>query len=470
MGRDQGHAAPTPSDALPRGGTLAVPHVVTTAGRINNSSRAYSQRMDTALQYNRDNAERMLDDPVISTCLRIRAGTTALLTWTVKPEDPENQLEVDAAAECEKHLRRIPRFVETHRWLLFNGLWCGRSGAQVRYGWTPDEKPLWSPNWTRIVHGDKLAYKWDGRVGIAVQSASALRNHCQTEMVDSFPVYFLNDEERDCMIVHRCFSEDVSYWQTIQSGAIEGRGLRHYLYWIWVLKCEVWKMSLDFLQWFAKGLMVYYFEHGNVEHQNAVEEWVNKQNGNSALMFPVFRDANNNPFTKPVERFDVSSANPQFLQSLIVNYFDDLIKFTILHQSGTTSAIQGGLGSAVAEAHETTYDAIVKLDALMLQDTYTTDLVGPWYRQNKPGIAPGKFEFSVDTPNAQAMVEAAQGIVGMGGSVPMEPILEAAGIPAATKGQTILGGPQPSQPAAVGALPDGVPAVGAGDDGQQPVS
>jgi phage gp29-like protein len=216
--------------------------------------------------------------------------------------------------------------------------------------------------------------------------------------------------------------------------------------------------------------MVYYFESGNADHQAAVEEWVNKQNGSAAMLFPVFRDQNNNPFTKPVERFDVSSANPQFLQNLIVNYFDDLIKFTILHQSGTTSAIPGGLGSAVAEAHETTFDALVKMDALMLQDTYTSDLVGPWYRQNKPGIAPGKFEYNIDTPNAQSMVETAQAVVSMGGSIPMEPILSAAGIPAATKGQTILGGPQPSQPAAVGAIPDGTPMVGAGDDGSQPVS
>jgi hypothetical protein len=255
----------------------------------------------------------------------------------------------------------------------------------------------------------------------------------------------------------------------LQAGAIEGVGLRHFLYWIWVLKNEIWRMSLDFLQWFAKGLMVYYFESGNDEHLQQVKEWVETQNGDSAMLFPVFRDRANNPFPRPVERFDVSTANPQFLQALITNYFDDLIKFTILHQSATTGAVNTGLGSGVAEAHENTFDVTcAKMDATALADTWTCDLVRVMYRENHPGIPPGRWVYSIDQPNSQAMLDGAKTIVELGGSVPMEPIMEASGIPLITKGDTVLGGPQPSQPAAVGALPDNMPALGDAS-GQQPV-
>ena len=61
----------------PQNSYFAVPQVVTTAGLYNTHARAFSTRWDEALRWNREDARRMLNDPVIKPCLNIRSSTVA---------------------------------------------------------------------------------------------------------------------------------------------------------------------------------------------------------------------------------------------------------------------------------------------------------------------------------------------------------------------------------------------------------
>jgi hypothetical protein len=468
-GRAPQPAARQDANGLPRGGTYPLPHPATFGAQINATKRAYSQRFDESLRYSRTDADRMRIDPVISTCLDVRAFTTSLLPWSIKPEDEADPLQKAAAEDTMRLVRRLPRIVETFRWLNYDGVFSGKSGSFIRFGWGVDRK--WQPTAARPVLGDKLAYKWDGTVGVSVRTGEV--PGVRVDYLDSTPVYWLTEEERECMVVHRQFAEDTDYLRSLGAGAIHGIGLRQKLYWVWKLKQEIWKMSLDFLQWFAKGLMVYYFESGNDEHLKAVAEWVEKQDGNSAMLFPVVTSpgADGKPyFQKPVERFDVSNASPAFLQSLITDYFDDLFRFIILHQSGTTAQMATGLGSGQSQAHETTFDAVVKMDAICLGETLSLDLLRPMYRANHPGVPFGRWEFAIETPNVAQALETARTIVELGGSVSQENLEETGGVPKAKSTDTILGGPAANQPMAVGAQPDGVPMVSGDQSGQQPVS
>lgn len=469
-GGDLGPPSPQEVKAIPNGAAFVTPHLTSFSGQFGTNARAYSQRFDEAMTYNRENAFRMRHDPLISTCLTVRATPVSLLTWTLEADDPDDQVQADAAKRQEKLLKLMPCFEEWHKWLVEDGLFIGRSGLRTRWAWTaPDAngRQMIYPTAAQPITGDKLGFKWDGTVGIAVSSSFV---NAQVEFLDTSPYYFLTREERESVVVHRCYSEDRDFFRPWQAGAINGVGLRDKLYHFWSLKAQIWMMSMDHLRYWARGLTVYYVEHGNQVHADAVADFINKQDGSAAMLYPVFRDPQTNApyFQKPIERFDASTASPAFMQNLVTGYFDDLIRFTILHQTLTTNTADTGLGSGVAQAHQGTNENRVKLDAVMLQNTYTRDLVGPMYRVNEPGIPPARFVFSIDSPNVQQMLDTAQAIVGMGGSVAAEPLMEAGGLPAVKSNQTILTQVQPQSPTAVGAIPTNDPMMG--QDGQQPVA
>lgn len=472
QGREQPKPQPVAPVAAPvGGGVFPVPHFATFSGTIGGAARAYSIRFDEALRNSRENAWRMRLDPMIDACLERRACPTALLPFSIKPEDEEDPVQVEAAKRQEQLLKRLPRFVELKRWLLKEGLFVGRAGAQIAYGWTTttDPRQMCHPVRYNLINGDKIQFKWGGEVGIAV-SAGQMGGHPQVEYLDGMPCYFVTPDERQSLIVHRAFSEDADFFRPLYAGAINGSGLRAKLYWLWAMKSQLWGMTIDFLRWFAKGLMVYYFEYGNETHLNAIKDYVQKQDGNTDLLYPVFpgRDGTG-VYAKPLERFDAGTASPAFLQELITSYLDDLMRFIILHQSLTTSTAPTGLGSGVAQAHQTTFDELVKMDACMLDETITQDILTVMYRTNEPGIPCGRFVSQVDSPNVQQLMDAAQTIVALGGSVPQKPLTEAAGIPEAKNGDTILSNVRPQQPAAVGAVPDGQPVATAQGSDQPPV-
>lgn len=469
QGGDLGPPSPQDPDGLPRGGVPPVPYMATYSGQYLTNSRAFSTRFDTATQCSRENARLMRWDPVISGCLEVRSTPVSLLTWTLEPADPEDPRQMDAAKRQEDLLRKLPRFVEGHRWLLVEGLFVGRAGLQTRWSWTPRDpdtgKQMIYPSAVTPVAGDKLGFKWDGRVGIAVSASFASG---QVEPLDGASFYFLTREERESLIVHRAFSEDSDYFRPQMAGSIAGSGLRGKLFYLWSLKAQVWALAMEYIRLFSLGQLYVFFEHGNAAHRDAIKEHMEAQDGKHILMLPVFRDpTTGQAYENPLHRIDASTASPAFLQSILTGYFDDLIKFNILFNTLTTGIGPTGLGSGVAEAHEGVAEQRIKLDACMLQETYTQDLVLPMYRVNEPGIPPARFVFSIDSPNVQQMLDTARVIVDMGGSIPQEPLLEAGGIPAAKQGDTILTQVQPQSPAAVGATPSNDPMIGQG--GQQPL-
>lgn len=448
-----------PLDILgqPRGNArFPFPHVGTFGGQAGWSNRSYLPYHDEAVAHSMANAGAMRLDPVIDTGMRLRTYPTSLLSLHVEPDDDESPYEVERARKAERNLQHLPGFLFAKHWLLDDGIFTGKSAVKVRWEATQKRDRLYHlPTAFEPVSGDKLVFKWSGQLGVLVGG----NYPGPTEAVPGGGgrAYFLTPEEREQMIVFQFEPADVSYWNPQKAGAIKGLGLRDKLYWFWALKQRVWGMSMDFLQWFAQGLTVYYFRNGNAEHATAVRNWVEAQQGQSALLFPWF--VGNEQGFKPIERFEASTASPAFLQSLVTEYFDRIIKELILGQTLTSGTAPTGLGSGVASAHQTTFDQIVKYDAVALGECLTRDLLGPYYRFNEPGVPCGRIVIDVDDPNAQGMIENAKAIIDMGGSVPMEPLIEAGGIPQTKPGQTVLSNLQPMQPAAAGGIPQGTPVV-----------
>ncbi len=469
-------ALPVDPRGLPPGGII-VPPQYTFNALTNSQAQAFQIRFDTALRSSRENAWRMRLDAMVDSCLEVRVTPTALLPVSVKPWDDTDPQQVAAAKRQEKLLSRIPRLAEMRRWLLKEGLFVGRAGAQITYDWIRDNatgRMMCYPDGFRLLNGDKLQFAWDGRAGIAINSGSPLMSHDSTVMLDGFPVYFPDPTERLGLVVHRCYSEDADYYRPFFGGSIHGVGLRSKLYWVWALKTQLWQMGVDFLRWFSRGLTVYYYEHGNEAHLQAIQDAIQRQDGSSSIMYPVFGELagrDGKPyFQKPFEHIDVSTASPAFLQKLLTEYLDDLIRFAILHQSLTTSTAATGLGSGVAASHQTTFDNLVKMDATALDDTFTQEILAIMYATNEPGVPLGRCVSQVDSPNVEQLMDAAEKIVGMGGTVPVAPLLDAAGIPEPKEGDQLLGNVAVGQPAAVDTPADGMPMQPAADDsGAQPV-
>lgn len=452
---------PDPIDIMgqPRGnGRFPVGHVNQFGGIAGSSaSRSFYMAHDEALAHSRANAELMRLDPVIDACMRSLTYPISMLTNSIAPDDPEDPQQVAAAARAEKNLQKIPGLLFAKQWLLNDGVFTGRSAVKMR--WEPVQKRdklVHLPTGFENVSGDKLVFKYNSQVGILVQATFP----APTESVTGGGgrAYFLTPADREQILLFQFEPSDTSYYNPMRAGAINGTGLRDKLYWLWALKMKIWGMGMDFLQWFARGLTVYYFRNGNAEHARQVKAWVDAQDGASAMLFPYF--VGNEKEFKPIERFEASTASPAFLQQLITDYFDRLMKEIILGQSLTSGTAATGLGSGVASAHQATFDNRIKYIATAFDETMSRDLVGPYYRANEPGITPGHWVSDLDNPNAQSMLENAGKIVEMGGAIPEEPLLEAAGLPEVKTGQTLLTNVQPMQPAATGMPPDNTPVTG----------
>jgi hypothetical protein len=454
-GRPQPQPKPILPEGQPRGEAgWVVPHGATFAGRVRGGSRNYFYTHDEAVLHSVANAERMRLDPVIDACLRLRTYPTALLPFHIDPDDDTDAFEVECAAKGERLLAKLPGMLYVKRWLLDDGIFKGRSAAQMRWEFVNKRGRVWHlPTLFSPIDGDKLVFFRDGRVGLLVHGSF----DGPTEPTERGRAYVFTPEEREQFLVHEFEPEDRSYFKPQMAGAIHGTGLRGKLYWLWALKARVWSMGMDFLEWFARGVTMFYFEHGNKSHFDEVKAWVEGQIGSSAMLFPRMRDGG--PGYKPVERLEVGTASPAFIQQLITEYFDDLFKMAILGQTLTSGTASTGLGSGVAEAHQGTFENFVKYDAVGLGETMTRDLLVPFYRSNFPGVSPGEYVLEVDDPNVQQMIDHAVAIYQMGGAIPEGALLDAAGIPEVKTGDTILTNVQPMQPAAVGGVPDDTPVV-----------
>lgn len=460
-GIPQPNARPVMMGGQPRGeARFPVPHPSMFGGTANFANRSYTYLFDEAISHSRENAERMLLDPCIDACMRLRTYPTALLTHHIEPDDDTDPIQVDAASKAERLLSYLPGFLFAKRHLLYDGILTGRTAQFVRWGWVPKRDRVWHmPQGFDPIQGDKLVFKFDGRVGVLVNGMFP----GQTESGNISRAYFVTPEEREQMIVHKFEPTDAPFFKPQRAGQVHGLGLRDKLYWLWALKQRVWGMSMDFLQWFAKGLMVWYFNGHNDEHFQKLRTFVENQDGNSSIFIPWWE---NTAGFKPFEPVMPSTANPQFLQELITNYFDEMIKLLILGQSLTSGTASTGLGSGVAQAHQDTFANIIKYDAVALQETLTQDLLGPFYRANFPGVPPGRWAFDIDDPNVQQMLENAQALYGMGAAIPEGALMDAAGVPEVKSDDTVLTDVQPQQPAAVGGVPQGVPVVdGSSADG-----
>lgn len=446
----------------PLQGEWTVPPHLTFSGIVNQISHSYRWTFDESLKECVYNAKAMRRDPVLMGALRARQIPVAQLDFHLEAQNEKDPKQLAAVANLENILKKdFPRFQE-FKMSLLEAIWFGRAGCQMTYKWdyTTGSRRLLVKDHSPI-NGDKLVFKWWGNPGVLVHPLY----EGTKEMTDRGLTHFVTNQERQCWAIHRFEPEDSDFFDFDRAGAVMGVGVRGRLYWFWWLKTKILGQLIDYLQRVAVGYTIYYYEQGSEQSRMEVEDLAAKHIGGQAIIFPRKADG-----TGPmVQRLEPSTAGAQLFESLITGYFDDVMTQFIRYQTLTSGTGATGLGSGVAEAHQSTEERIISYDAISLAETMTTDVVYPLHRwnncQNGEQIPCPKLVFDVEKPNVSEYMEGVQTYFEMGGTVDGDDVRSVLGIPRPEPNHEILAKMAPEQPATIG-TPQGVPVQSPGGEAQ----
>jgi len=285
-------------EAPPNFGRAVLPHVTTFRGMVTTLSRAYTYS-DEAMRDSVANAHMMLNDPMMTGPLLARQRITALLNWSVEPEDDRDPRQVEIAEELTKILKRTPRFTEYRRSML-NAIWYGRYANQNQFGWHTDSKgrrrvviSKWTP-----VSGDKLLFRFDDgqgiydpdQVGVRVSPAllkdDKFAGKRELEATNNGMGYFLEPWERSRFSIHKHLIQDGEYEDPLGAGRINGVGVRSFLYWTWYQKQETLAQLVEIVERTGQGITVYHYPYGNATARNEVEKIAAEMSHTNVLLVP----------------------------------------------------------------------------------------------------------------------------------------------------------------------------------------
>lgn len=463
----------------PNRGQFAVPHIITFQSLVGTLARVY-RSSDEALRHSHTNARAMRNDIGIMECLEARQRASALLDWQLTPEDTKSESQKAACTELKKLIERIPRFTEYRRWLL-EAAWFGKSAIQHRIRWTniggymrlvpsrSGDDPGWLP-----IHGDKLVFRYDdGRkenqshpfqVGIRVGRSDKLK---EGDLLGGFTLesiaergygvmsadtslaYFVPPWQRDLLAIHKHMIEDGDYYEPLDSGRINGVGIRDRIYWEWFQKQETLAFLMEYLERSAGGIEIWEYPAGNPGALEKVKTAAKERitNGRNVIFFPKPVGEDSGLFNMHV--VEPGMAGIDVLQNMLTDYFGHRIKRYILGQTLTSEADATGMGSGVADLHLDTFMQIVKYDVSNLDETITEELVKSLIRWNTDfkdlRNVHVKFESVVERADMDKKLEAFHSAWEMGARIKEADVLNMIGAEMPTAEDRVLQSPQVQQ-------------------------
>lgn len=437
--------------APPLFGQDVVPQAMTFASKIGSQAKTYLPS-DEALEANPNDALLMRKDLGIMECLEIRQRMSALLDWSIVPEDTKSPAQKSVAAELTKIVRRVKRFTEYKRCLM-DAIWIGRSAIQHTYGHGniggkmycyPRAKHADATGWKHI-HGDKIVFRYDDgeklangafpdqmgiRVSSVIQKDSRIRGIQDLEYTNSGAAIFLSPAERQTIICHKHMIEDAEYQNPRKAGRIHGVGIRDRIYNEWFLKQEMLGFLMEYMERSAGGIEIYEYPSGDEAAKRSIMEAAKNRMafGRNQIFFPK-------PLGMDAGVYDIRIVEPGFagmdmLVNILDKYFGHRIKRYIIGQTLSTEADATGLGSSVADFQKDSLAQIVMYDSSNLEETLTHELVRPIHLANWPETESWQFELKLEleSDNVKEKLDAYQAAWQMGLGIPEKDVAEAIGV------------------------------------------
>lgn len=465
--------------APPLFGQDVVPQAMTFASKIGSQAKTYLPS-DEALEANPNDALLMRKDLGIMECLEIRQRMSALLDWSIVPEDSKSPAQKSVAAELTKIIKRVRRFTEYKRCLM-DAIWIGRSAIQHTYGHGniggkmycyPRAKHADATGWKHI-HGDKIVFRYDDgeklangafpdqmgiRVSSVIQKDARIRGIQDLEYTNSGAAIFLSPAERQTIICHKHMIEDAEYQNPRKAGRIHGVGIRDRIYNEWFLKQEMLGFLMEYMERSAGGIEIYEYPSGDEAAKRSIMEAAKNRMafGRNQIFFPK-------PLGMDAGVYDIRIVEPGFagmdmLVNILDKYFGHRIKRYIIGQTLSTEADATGLGSSVADFQKDSLAQIVMYDSSNLEETLTHELVRPIHLANWPETESWQFELKLEleSDNVKEKLDSYRTAWEMGLGIPEKDVAEAIGVSLDNPNEKML---RNAQPGGMGA--------GAGGNGMQ---
>jgi len=437
--------------APPLFGQDVVPQAMTFASKIGSQAKTYLPS-DEALEANPNDALLMRKDLGIMECLEIRQRMSALLDWSIVPEDNKSPAQKSVAAELTKVVKRVRRFTEYKRCLM-DAIWIGRSAIQHTYGHGniggkmycyPRAKHADATGWKHI-HGDKIVFRYDDgeklangafpdqmgiRVSSVIQKDARIRGIQDLEYTNSGAAIFLSPAERQTIICHKHMIEDAEYQNPRKAGRIHGVGIRDRIYNEWFLKQEMLGFLMEYMERSAGGIEIYEYPSGDEAAKRSIMEAAKNRMafGRNQIFFPK-------PLGMDAGVYDIRIVEPGFagmdmLVNILDKYFGHRIKRYIIGQTLSTEADATGLGSSVADFQKDSLAQIVMYDSSNLEETLTHELVRPIHLANWPETESWQFELKLEleSDNVKEKLDSYRTAWEMGLGIPEKDVAEAIGV------------------------------------------
>ncbi len=401
----------------------------------SNVAQTYHWQFDEAIKHSQTNALAMRRDAFIRGCLQERYLQIAMLSYHLEPEDQKSQLQKlvsDEISRIAKNTNRWTQFAYQHA----EAIWYGRYANQVKWAAIPiNGKKRLAVVDHRPVNGDKIHFDYDGVPLIMVHStlATKLINEKKIRREDMkyggrAPMIRLRDPRwRERFIIHKHNCEDADFFEGEMAGGVHGVGVRSLIYWNFWLRDEMLGWAVNHLKKIGVGgILVFYYDEGNVDSKTAAENAASDAGERYAIAMPRPRGSSKD--TNNAELLAFNESGVSALQNIIEDYFERHIERLIIGQPLSSKTEATGMGSSVAEFHETTKFQILKYDANNYADSLNADFVPVIQKWNFPNANfMVKLVFDVPDPKADAKLKAAGIAFQVGAEIKKSELLEASG-------------------------------------------
>lgn len=445
---------------------------------LNAATRIYSYRADEALRDNQVAARAMRRDAFLLGLFEERILPTINRDVNIEVDDdrdPEQQYVRDGLARLVK---AIPKFRRMKR-ALMDGVWFGKAGVAWAFEKKTEVDNLWGIRKWDSVHGDSIQYSFDGHpcVMMDAQTAAWYSSHGAKYgppgIGDLVPtdrggtaLQLHRPQWRERYAVHQHILQKADYFEGEMAGSVQGLGLRGQVYWQYVVRTDALTWMLAYMQAVGQmDLLVFNYPAGNYAAQQQQELNAQRIIGKAAIACPRSPTQN----WPAVEQIPMNEAGLKALQGLVADYFDRHIERLFVGQSMSSGADKGtGLGgTGRADFAKSTKDEILIYDTGCLDETLTTDLLGPLKKYNFPWAKfPVRAKSVLPDLKAQEKVMSGKVLVSLGVPIKADELREAAAYSRPEPGDDVIGAPQMGPSGAGGppgaAPPGGAPAPGGG--------